>query len=183
MMRWFNSSGCWAFFWEARFLLLASRCEHSGEGWVELENWSDIATTVTQGSGDAYVSEFRVPKMDCPSEEGLIRMALEGIEPSIGLEVDLPKRTVRVFHRGNIDDIEARLADLALGATLVGSTSVSADEYSRVVTNTELTDDREATILKWLLTINAIMFAVEMAVGWLAQSSGLIADSLAYTNR
>lgn len=105
-------------------------------------------------------------------------MALEGIEPSIGLEIDLPKRTVRVFHRGSIDDIEVRLADLALGATLVSRTPVSAEEYSRVVTNSELTDDREATILKWLLTINAIMFAVEMAVGWLAQSAGLIADSL-----
>jgi len=36
----------------------------------------------------------------------------------------------------------------------------------------------EATTLRWLLAINAAMFCVEMAAGWLAQSTGLIADSL-----
>src|SRR5690606_26703078 len=37
---------------------------------------------------------------------------------------------------------------------------------------------REGLILKWLLGINAVMFAVEFVTGWLAQSTGLIADSL-----
>lgn len=36
----------------------------------------------------------------------------------------------------------------------------------------------EAKTLRWLLGINAVMFVVEVAAGWLAQSTGLIADSL-----
>lgn len=36
----------------------------------------------------------------------------------------------------------------------------------------------EAKTLRWLLAINAVMFVVEFGAGWLAQSTGLIADSL-----
>jgi Co/Zn/Cd efflux system component len=36
----------------------------------------------------------------------------------------------------------------------------------------------EARTLRWLLAINAAMFAVEIVAGWLAQSTGLLADSL-----
>jgi Co/Zn/Cd efflux system component len=36
----------------------------------------------------------------------------------------------------------------------------------------------EARTLRWLLAINAVMFVVEIVAGWLAQSTGLIADSL-----
>ncbi|MBA3034596.1 MAG: cation transporter [Gammaproteobacteria bacterium] len=36
----------------------------------------------------------------------------------------------------------------------------------------------EASTLRWLLGINALMFVVEIVAGWLAQSTGLIADSL-----
>jgi Co/Zn/Cd efflux system component len=36
----------------------------------------------------------------------------------------------------------------------------------------------EAKTLRWLLAINAVMFCVEIVAGWLAQSTGLIADSL-----
>lgn len=36
----------------------------------------------------------------------------------------------------------------------------------------------EAKTLRWLLAINAAMFFIELAAGWLAESTGLIADSL-----
>jgi Co/Zn/Cd efflux system component len=36
----------------------------------------------------------------------------------------------------------------------------------------------EARTLRWLLAINAVMFVVEIVAGWLAQSTGLLADSL-----
>jgi cation diffusion facilitator family transporter len=36
----------------------------------------------------------------------------------------------------------------------------------------------EAKTLRWLLAINTVMFVVEIVAGWLAQSTGLIADSL-----
>lgn len=36
----------------------------------------------------------------------------------------------------------------------------------------------EAKTLRWLLAINAAMFAIEVVAGWLAESTGLLADSL-----
>lgn len=42
----------------------------------------------------------------------------------------------------------------------------------------ELKDNEQRTILYWLLGINAVMFVLELGVGWFAQSTGLIADSL-----
>jgi len=43
---------------------------------------------------------------------------------------------------------------------------------------TEHAEKLERNTLVALLTINAVMFASEMLLGWLAQSTGLIADSL-----
>lgn len=42
----------------------------------------------------------------------------------------------------------------------------------------ELKDGEQKTVLYWLLGINAVMFVLELGVGWYAQSTGLIADSL-----
>jgi cation diffusion facilitator family transporter len=42
----------------------------------------------------------------------------------------------------------------------------------------EITDREQRTILWWLLAINGAMFLVEFVSGWLAESTGLIADSL-----
>ena len=128
--------------------------------------------------GESQVSEFHVPKMDCPSEERLIRMALEDVDPPAALQVDLPNRTVRVFHRDNVSEIESRLIGLGLGATRVSTHQVDDDAFANAFSDAERKDHREAGILKWLLVINALMFVLEMTVGWLAQSAGLIADSL-----
>ena len=43
---------------------------------------------------------------------------------------------------------------------------------------TEQAEKLERKTLVVLLAINAVMFAAEMVLGWLAQSTGLIADSL-----
>jgi len=42
----------------------------------------------------------------------------------------------------------------------------------------EIKNKSETKVLWQLLTINAVMFLFEFGLGWLAQSSGLIADSL-----
>jgi len=42
----------------------------------------------------------------------------------------------------------------------------------------EIRDRTESKVLWQLLAINAVMFVVEFIIGWLAQSTGLIADSL-----
>ncbi len=125
-----------------------------------------------------FVSEYRVPKMDCPSEENMIRMALDGIEPRVLLEFDTPNRKVRVFHGDDATTIEERLAALGLGASLVTTMPVAEEDLVRVSEEEEATAQMEASVLKWLLAINGVMFVVELTVGLLAQSTGLIADSL-----
>ncbi len=42
----------------------------------------------------------------------------------------------------------------------------------------EIKDREQSRVLWWLLAINGVMFVVELTVGWIAQSTGLIADSL-----
>lgn len=125
-----------------------------------------------------YISQFVIPKMDCPSEEQMITMALDNLRPNVALEFDTPNRKLRVFHEDNINEIQERLASLGLGASLEHTNNVDSEELTKAHASAQAVDEREAGILKWLLAINAIMFCVEIIVGWKAQSTGLIADSL-----
>ncbi len=118
-------------------------------------------------------SIFAVPGMDCPSEERLIRMALEGASVA-ELRFDLPARRLVVIHGGAADEVLARLAPLGLGARLVES---GETEHVEPVADASR-DALEARTLRILLAINATMFAVEIVAGLLAQSTGLVADSL-----
>lgn len=118
-------------------------------------------------------SVFSVPKMDCPSEERMIRTALDGLVGLRGIECDLSGRKVRVVHEGEPTEVEARLVPLGLGASLV-----STDEAGEDAIPTPLDPKREARTLKVLLAINAVMFVVELTVAWIAESTGLLADSL-----
>jgi Co/Zn/Cd efflux system component len=121
-------------------------------------------------------SVFAVPKMDCPSEENLIRMALRGVDGVVSLAFDLDQRRLIALHNGPAAELLQRLEPLGLGATLVESAdSSSADDDVEI----EAPDDEaEARLLKLLLAINALMFFVELVVGVWAQSTGLIADAL-----
>lgn len=67
---------------------------------------------------------------------------------------------------------------LGLGATLENTHPVENSVFIQAQVSAQQTSQNEARILKWLLAINAVMFTVEITVGWLAQSTGLIADSL-----
>jgi Co/Zn/Cd efflux system component len=112
--------------------------------------------------------------MDCPSEERLIRLALDGL-PGLGaLHFDLAARELRVEHHGDAAAITARLQPLKLGAALVETreavTPAAAAATARAAD--------EGRVLRWLLAINAAMFVVELVAGWWAQSTGLLADSL-----
>jgi cation transport ATPase len=129
-------------------------------------------------SAVGFVSDYDVPKMDCPSEEGLIRLALEGVEPSVVLEFDTPNRKVRVFHGEDTDSIEERMHSVGLGARREKTMPVSDDVISRAQETALDKAEKETGVLKWLLAINGIMFVVEIVIGWWAQSTGLIADSL-----
>lgn len=123
-------------------------------------------------------SEFIVPKMDCPSEERLIRLTLDSIEPSVGLLFDIPARKVRVFHDDNLDEITVKLESLKFGARLENTHKSCSTAIANAKAASKANEAQETKILKWLLVINAVMFVVEIVVGWMAQSTGLIADSL-----
>ena len=133
--------------------------------------------TDTQPNG-GFVSQFSVPKMDCPSEERMIRMALDDLGPGIALEFDTPHRKLKVFYDNNLEAIQSRIESLGLGAVLEYTQDIHGSELSQAVASADAVNQKEAGILKWLLTINGIMFGIEMVVGWYAQSTGLIADSL-----
>ncbi len=124
-------------------------------------------------STDLQRTVFSVPKMDCPSEEKLIRMALETL-PEIALQFDLATRQVTVIHPGPADAVLNRLTPLGLGAHPIASDTADGFEGPLAATD----DAAETRTLRVVLAINALMFAVELALGLAAESTGLVADSL-----
>ncbi len=150
----------------------------SGQCTNNSETTLSMSSTQDEHMEVGYLSEFIVPRMDCPSEERMIRMALDHIKPGVALEFDTPNRKVNVFHNDNIEEIKKCLESLGLGATLNDTRQINGDHLSQVLARVQQADKKEGSILKWLLGINAIMFFVEISVGWYAQSTGLIADSL-----
>jgi len=127
----------------------------------------------TPAAGEpAKKTTFSIPKMDCPSEENMIRMALQGVDAQ-SLAFDLSGRRLTAVHRAPAQELLARLTPLGLGAEIASS------EAARMDDEIDPPDDAaEARVLWILLAINAAMFVLEMGVGLWAQSTGLIADSL-----
>ncbi|MAZ72881.1 MAG: cation transporter, partial [Flavobacteriaceae bacterium] len=108
--------------------------------------------------------------MDCPSEENLIRMKLEGITCIAHLDFNIPNRTLTVFHERETHEIETAIKDLNLGGE-----KISIEETSK--THFEA-DTNQKKLLWTVLLINFIFFGVEMTTGILSKSMGLVADSL-----
>jgi len=128
-------------------------------------------------SASGFLTTYRVARMDCAAEQQLVQIALSGIEPAVRLEFDLPARLVKIYHRQPQPVIDQRLQSLALGASWQ-STEPAVAGALQAALSTPAIDQQQATVLRWLLTINGAMFGIELIVGWLAQSTGLIADSL-----
>ncbi|WP_303315655.1 cation transporter [Flavivirga abyssicola] len=115
-------------------------------------------------------TEFEISKMDCPSEENLIRMKLEGIGAIKNLEFDIPNRKLFVFHTKDIDSIEKSIVELNLGAT-----RISTEQTNQTHFNVEVNQRK----LLWIvLGINFCFFIIEMITGLVSKSMGLVADSL-----
>lgn len=122
-------------------------------------------------------STFDVPKMDCPSEESTIKLAFDGITSVKKLQFDLPKRKLEILHENPKEEVLSVLLPLGFGASLVESHDVS--EMEEVVLNSTSENDlKETKALRLVFIINALMFAIELGSGIVAQSTGLIADSL-----
>lgn len=126
-------------------------------------------------------TEFKIPKMDCPSEEKLIRMALGSLNGIAYLKFDLAGRTLTAFHEIDEDELLKKLEPLNFGAALVATSPISEIEESLMqleLAKAEGNEKAEAKVLKILLAINALMFAFEIVFGVVSQSTGLIADSM-----
>jgi cation transport ATPase len=123
-----------------------------------------------------HKTRYHIRKMDCPSEENLIRMALGALPQVQQLQFFLQDRQLDVVHQGGTDAITQRLESLNLGAVLRSSAPFQADPTASVDNSKADADERK--LLQRLLAINAVMFVTELIVGVWAQSTGLIADSL-----
>lgn len=136
---------------------------------------SEVLFSSVTGEG-LRKTTFSVPKMDCPSEENMVRMALGDVADIKSLSFDLSKREVAAVHGGDADAVLKRLERLNLGAVLRDSVSVTPQHATPATTDAE--DAAEAKTLRMLLAINGVMFVFELILGLLAESTGLIADSL-----
>ncbi len=113
---------------------------------------------------------FKIPKMDCPSEESMIRMRLEPLDAIRTLDFDIPNRKLTVYHEGDLEGIKKELGILNFGEQLVSSEktteTISNDTYN------------QRKVLWFVLVINAVFFVLEMTTGLFSNSMGLVADSL-----
>jgi Co/Zn/Cd efflux system component len=113
---------------------------------------------------------FEISKMDCPSEENIIRMKLDGLPDIKNLAFDIANRRLTVFHNGETGPIEAAIIDLQLGGRKISTEETSQTDFE------ENTHQRK---LLWIvLAINFVFFIIEMTTGLISRSMGLVADSL-----
>lgn len=113
---------------------------------------------------------FRISKMDCPSEENLIRMKLDSISGIEYLDFDIPNRQLTVFHEGQIEKIENAILNLKLGGEKLSSTHTNQKAYSQ--------NENQRKLLWLVLSINFTFFLVELSTGVISKSMGLVADGL-----
>ena len=113
---------------------------------------------------------FEITKMDCPSEENLIRMKLDGISSIANLDFDIPNRKLTVFHSGESDQIEKSVIELNLGGKKISTEQTDQTEFKE--------NANQKKLLWSVLAINFAFFIIEMTTGWISSSMGLIADSL-----
>lgn len=132
------------------------------------------SAAVDDSAAGSFKSTFHVPKMDCPSEENMIKLALQDVPGVKSLSFDLANRKLTAVHGAPVAQVLQRLEPLGLGAKLLESDAVMGDDDEIDPPD----NAAEARLLWILLSINAAMFVIEIVMGFIAQSTGLIADSL-----
>jgi len=108
--------------------------------------------------------------MDCPSEENLIRLQLDGISGVKNLDFDIANRSLTVLHDGDLAEIETSILELSLGGKRIETTETEEEAPS---------DEGNQRKALWaVLVINFVLFIIEMTTGLISKSMGLVADSL-----
>lgn len=113
---------------------------------------------------------FEIAKMDCPSEENLIRMQLDSISNIKHLDFDIPNRKLTVYHDGGIVFIERSILELNLGGRKLQTEKTDQTDFKE--------NKNQRKLLWTVLFINFAFFVIEISTGLLSESLGLIADSL-----
>ncbi|HSM49527.1 MAG TPA: hypothetical protein VK872_17030, partial [Draconibacterium sp.] len=106
-------------------------------------------------------STFKIAKMDCPSEEQVIRMKLADITNINSLDFDIANRKLVVFHTGKYDEIFQRLDTLKLDTSLLES--IAAGEVVLPENHAQ-----ERKLLWQVLGINLFFFVLESISGIVA---------------
>jgi Co/Zn/Cd efflux system component len=114
---------------------------------------------------------FRVERMNCASEEQIVRMQLEQLDGVEAVNVDLDERLVVVSHLSEATEIKAALDRLDLNTTQIDDPDVVPD-----LTSSDPSYERR--ILVVALVINLVFFVGELAAGLASRSMGLVADSI-----
>ena len=117
-------------------------------------------------------SQYHISKMDCPSEENLIRVKLDGLGEIQKLEFDLDSRQLYVFHTSKYQEITDRLQELNLGSKHLETAEYVGGEFK------EDSNDVQSKLLWTVLAINFGFFLIEITTGLISRSMGLVADSL-----
>lgn len=115
-------------------------------------------------------STFEIPKMDCPSEENLIRMKLDGLACIKQLKFDIPNRKLTVYHHGGTEKIEGSILDLNLGGNRLSTEKIEQFDFEDII--------QQKKLLWVVLAINFSFFIIELSTGLISKSMGLVADSL-----
>lgn len=113
---------------------------------------------------------FEITKMDCPSEENLIRMKLDEISSIANLDFDIPNRKLTVFHSGETDQIEKSVIELNLGGKKISTEQTDQTDFNE--------NTNQKRLLWIVLAINFSFFIIEISTGLISKSMGLVADSL-----
>jgi Co/Zn/Cd efflux system component len=114
---------------------------------------------------------FKISKMDCPSEEGIIKMKLSGQDNIKSLRFDIPNRILEVFHSDENEEIFKLLESLNFGTSII-----STEEITNLVIIDNSNNERK--LLWQVLFINFLFFVLELLTGILSNSMGLVADGL-----
>ena len=115
-------------------------------------------------------SLFHIKKMDCPSEENLIRMKLDNHKTIVKLDFDIKDRQLTVYHDEDEQQVFKSIDSLMLDSVLLETKKVEEIIQS---------DAKVQSRLLWqVLIINVVFFLLEMTFGLISNSMGLVADSL-----
>lgn len=114
---------------------------------------------------------FKIAKMDCPSEEQMIRMKLDSLSNIQSLDFDIPNRKLTIHHTDTYEPIFQQLDKLKFDTSLMESIEVASFVKSE-------NSHQERTLLWQVLGINFLFFVIELTTGLFSHSMGLVADSL-----